>query len=764
MARYGTDIYGIGRYGAGVLALVDFDATPFIAKPYNYAAINLSWATPTGDWSKVRLVRNRYGYPIASDDGDILIELLKENAINEYIDKGQTPSNIGLVEGIVYFYSIFVFSIQEEYWIKAGNASSISPKEFDNGNDFFQLLPAVYQTDNYKTLTEANENSDLKNFLSIFETYYDFTKTYAELVKNVYDASTIPVELLPLMLEQFGLQYEPELGVQQTRILLKNASLINKKKGSLQGIKDFVKSFTGWDSEVAANKNIMLNINDSSFEYSVGSWLNIAKATLLQVNYSVITPYESPVLATSGFANSENGSLKVTASSAGDLEFACGKTNPKTKGIPVSPNLSYVFSIFSKAGTTGRKIYADIIWYDRDSVEISRAGEEFKTNTTTLWGTRVEASSTSPENAWFAVPYLRIEGASSGEVHYFDAAQFEQSSEGSTYFADARGIDVILKANRINLLGNPCFEITTTPWVSTNSSVTIDNSLTETATGSVGAAKVAYSGTGSSILLTYDDYIKVIGDEWYTLSGYVRTAFTGTFENDYIGGFDVEWYDASQTLISTEHDDYSNLTEFYKVVSFYRTNNTLYVTLDERTSIVAGENMRLVHFQFNSVDQNGAPVTYNFDGSYQVTAVLENEIQIVITGDNIPLTSGNDLNLQPYIQDLKLDFNRIYSTVLAPTNAVYAKAIFEWTNPAVGQNIWIDSVLFERSSSMGSFFDGSRGFSESTDLLWEGTAAQSRAHYYKNRVAVEKRLIATLPKYLPIGTSFNLILGSPDSL
>ena len=117
-----------------------------------------------------------------------------------------------------------------------------------------------------------------------------------------------------------------------------------------------------------------------------------------------------------------------------------------------------------------------------------------------------------------------------------------------------------------------------------------------------------------------------------------------------------------------------------------------------------------------------------------------------------------------FIQDLKLDFNRVYSTAFSPVNATYAKIVFDWTNPEVGQSIWIDSTLFERSSSVGSFFDGSRGFSDTSDVTWESTANSSRAHYYKNRVAVEKRLISTLPRYLPIGTTFNLFFASPDSL
>lgn len=762
MARYGTDIYGIGRYGAGVLALIDFDATPFTAKPSNYGLIKLSWATPTGDWTSLRLVRNRYGFPVAADDGDILLDSAKENAPTEYSDNGQTPENRGLVQGIVYFYSLFVYSTQDSFWVKAGNASSISPKEFHNGNDFFSLMPAIYQSDTYKTLTGSADNEDLKSFLSIFETYYDFCKTYAELVKNVYDPSVTPIQLLPALLDQFGLQYEPEIGIQQTRILLKNASLINKKKGSLQGVEDFVKSFTGWDSVIAPTKNIMLNYNDSSFEESIGSWESISNAELAVIGSESILPYESAVLTALGFPNKQGGSLSVTAAASGDVEIACGISKPKTKGIPINASTLYVFSIFSKAATTARNVTADIIWYDREMNEISRAGEETKLNEVGTWGVRLESSSSSPSNAWFAIPYLRIDGASADEVHYFDAGQFEESVEGATYFSEARGVDITLKGNRINLITNPCFEDVTDPWVATNANLTIDTSLTETATGSVGSGKLEYT-SGTEVNIDYDNFISVIPDEWYTLSGYIRTAFTGTYEDDFLGNFNIDWYDYSQTLISTTSEPTTNLTEFYNVVSFYRTNGVLYLKTDERTSLLPGEDLRLVHFQFDTVDQNNDPITYDLDGNYTVIAVVENELQLQISGDNIPLTQNYELSSVPLIQDLKLNFNRVSMTSFSPENAGFAKVRFEWKNPEAGQSIWIDSVLMERSSSEGSFFDGSRGFSDSSDLVWEGTVNHSRSHYYKNRVAVEKRLIATLPKYLPIGTTFTLKLATEDS-
>ena len=62
MSRYGIDFYGTGvRYGNA--ALVQFSAAPSYTVPKAYGAINVIWNTPTGAWTKFRLVRNKYGFP-----------------------------------------------------------------------------------------------------------------------------------------------------------------------------------------------------------------------------------------------------------------------------------------------------------------------------------------------------------------------------------------------------------------------------------------------------------------------------------------------------------------------------------------------------------------------------------------------------------------------------------------------------------------------------------------------------------------------------
>lgn len=756
MSRYGIDIYGVGYYGAGTLTLVDFDASPFEATPLDYGQIQLRWVVPSGDWGSIRLVRNRYGFPLTADDGDVLFDIDKATAPNYFIDEGDFPTNVGLLPGVDYFYSLFVLKTSDGFWAKAGDAYTISPQQYAKPTSFYTGLPEVYQSKSYKSISLNSGNDDLASFLNIFETYYDFMKTYAELFLNTYDPTLIHYPALPYMMQQFGSKFEPALGVQQSRIFLRNIMLLNKNKGSLQGLKDFIKAFTGWEPLVFPTANLMLNYNDSSFEESVGGWENIANGELSVISSSNLVPYNEPT-SPALFPNKQKGSLKLKALSSGAVEIACGLSDPLAKGIPVEPGFTYTFSVFTQAAATARKVYLDIRWYDRLEQEISRAGEANKTNSTGGWNTRVSTTGPAPEYAYFAVPYIRVEGCVTDEIHYFDAAQFEVSSEGATNYVEARGVNIYLLANRVNLLSNPSFDSITAPWVVDNATMTRD--LTEYSggvTGSTSSVKLD-ALTNAPVTLRYNDYIEVGSNEWYTFSGYVRTAYTGAYVDDRVGGFDFEWYDEGKNYISTTGVVNKLLTEYYKTTEFYRTNGVLTITLDELPSLSVGDEVRLVNFNGTYGDHEGEDILISdLDGNYTVSATLGASIQMVSSGADIDLLIRKEdaLNSEWLIQDLKLDFIQQFGSEESPENAKFVKPIFDWENAKTGQTIWLDAMMLEQSTSVKSYFDGEVGVSQESDLLWEGAAGESRSHYYKNKNAVEKRLIAELPKYLYINQWF----------
>jgi hypothetical protein len=745
MAKYGLDYYGIGKYGSGAASVVDFDASPVVASSVGYRQIKVSWIPPSGDWSTLRLVRNTYGFPLTVDDGATVLEEIKNFSLGSFTDTGEVPNNIGLRPGIAYHYSIFVFGVQNNVWIKAGEALGLSVKDFGSFDAMYDNIPSVYKSTNLKSVTDNGSNPDLESFLRIFAIGYDSFKTSADLVLKTYDTAIAYAPIIPVMMQQFGVAYEPELGLQQSRILLRNAVYINEKKGSLQGIQDFVKAFTGYDEETVTGKNLMLDYNDSSFEESIGRWANIAKTTLSVADATTVTPYEETTRP-SLFPNKQAGSLKALCSSSGDMEFACGLSAPKTRGVPVKEGFPYTFSIYTRKASTARKVTVDVRWFDRTGLEISRAGEKYITNTA-AWK-RVETTSVAPVNSYFAVPYVRIDGASSSEIHYFDAAQFEINAEGATDFEEARELKITLKATRVNEFKNPSFELQVLPWVASNAIIARDLTIVDEDRGSEACLLITPS-TSAEVVLTYDDYLPVLGGYWYTSSAYFRTAFIGDREDDFQGHWGITWYDANQVEISEDFGDPTNLTEFYPVQRYSRTGGILTVYTEETTSFAESENVRLVGFPESGLD-----------GTYTISAAFGSYFQVISAGADFVQ------NTPPicWAQDLKLDFVRNEYSTLSPDNAAYAKPYFMWDNALSTQTLRIDSGMFERATAAKPYFDGSTGFTSSNDLIWEnGDTYNARSHYYKNRVATQLRLIAQLPNYLVAGTPFSVYLAQPDA-
>ena len=315
MSRYGIDYYGVGYYGSGTS--VQFTAAPFTAKPYNYGGIRLQWTSPSGTWAKLRVVRNSYGYPVNAYDGQVLLTVFNGSDPTYFIDTNN------LVQGAFYYYSVFVLETVQYRWVRAGNAEGISVKKYANADKMYEYLPQIYKIAQPYIATTTPDNTDLYNFLSLFGFELDYYQTVTNLIVNRYNIETVSGALIPTMLEQFGLPYEPEVGLQQNRIILRDGIALSQKKGSKAGLRDYIKDFSGYavPLPIASQKfvqktdgtymlqntgyiipdnlpvdglvighNLMLNYNDSSFEESIGNWLSSnSTAALIQLDIYSIT-------------------------------------------------------------------------------------------------------------------------------------------------------------------------------------------------------------------------------------------------------------------------------------------------------------------------------------------------------------------------------------------------------------------------------------------------------------------------------------------
>lgn len=665
MARYGSEFYGLSVYGTDTL--VDFDVSPFNAASIDYNKIFLEWNTPTGDWNAIRLVRNGFGFPMTPDDGDLLFEGSNSTDVRTYLDEGQVPNNSGLIEGRTYYYTIFVRNTTNGVWVAAGANLGVAVKNYGTAELMYEYLPAIYKITNPYSVSDNDSevNEDLFSFLQVFAFEHDLFKTTTANMKNRYDPLTLNGALIPLLLDEFGFTFEKEIGIQQARSLLKNAVKIYSERGSLSGIKTFVTSYTGFNTDIAPVINLMLDYNNSTFKESIGFWESIDNATLSRSTVLTETPLVPPYFepgSPSNFPNFTNGFLKVLANSADDVLIACGQSAPLTRGIPVSSGTTYALTCYSRAQTDARTIVVNIKWYDRFGTFIGAAGEATATSQVEIWSRSGTSTGNAPENAYFAIPEIRIEGCAEDEVHYIDAVQFEIGSEPTTY-TDARRVDVILRANRINQVLNPSFENSLDNWYFEGG--TAELIASGALTGSSYSAKLTAAVDDEIISANSLEFVAVQGGDQNALSAYVQGT-DGTTAR-----LSIAWYDQSEQLIS------------------------------------------------------------------------------ISTTSELALSST--------------EWQRLEYTVISPSTAVTAALSVTFTPSAIGDEFYVDAVLFEKAAFVAPYFDGSAGYAQLGDLIWEdGDAVNGRSHYYKNREVVTKRLLEVLPEYLPIGSPWTVLVAQPD--
>jgi len=360
MSRYGLNPYYLGYYG-------NSDAIPFVssnfkARSENYGYINLSWNSPFGQWSKIKLVRNPYGFPVNAWDGDVL-DIKKDGKYLAFKETDPTSfdDKVNLGHNMFYYYSLFVFETVGYTWVRVGDALAVSAKDYGYTDLMYNSLPDVYKLTSLNDPFSNLDNEDLYNFLSLFGFQLSLDHTYTNLLTNRYNVESVGGTLIPTFMQQFGLTYEPELGLQQARILLKNIAQISKEKGSRSGLRDYLKSYTGYgiiESSTAPNpasngyymgSNIMLDYNDSSFEESIGHWatpnstavlycLKEKKVTTLALTTNVATltigahSYQvGNKVFTKNFAlplfNSGASAVTITAITSTTISYALSGTN-----------------------------------------------------------------------------------------------------------------------------------------------------------------------------------------------------------------------------------------------------------------------------------------------------------------------------------------------------------------------------------------------------------------------------------------------------
>ena len=523
MAKYGSSYYGASKYGA--TPKLAYSVEPMSINVIDFYEAYVYWQNPTGNFSRIRLVRNQNGLPEHSEDGIIVWEeYATEGTVSRSLfrDGEENPTQIGIVSGKPIHYAMFLFT-SEKVWVNAGSVSSIVPKNHNAQTKILNLLPRVFTSKEQSPLAEVDPASALAYFLDGFSFTYEELLTYIDLLMPSHSKLETPISLLYPETTNYGLTYEPGISTRSQKKLIREAIYMYGHKGTALGLSTYIESLTNYPPEISVSSNLLLSIQDSTFYQSTGNW--VATGATISASTEQVPASNSNNIDT-------YYSCKIVASGSGTLKL--GFDDPIKKGIPVLPSTDYTYSLELKSPSSAGNITPTISFFDKNGTIISNhSGSAVAANNTWKQG---KVTATSDSNAVYAA--LTIAFSAAG-TYYVDMVS-TQSGDTASY-DEARAVTITVGPNKSNFILNPSFESNTTDgWtLSGSASVAQDSEVSSTTYSGVSSAKVTATGAWSYAA----DKLDVLPGTYYTGSFYGKTSESFTLT--------LKTYDIADTLLDT---------------------------------------------------------------------------------------------------------------------------------------------------------------------------------------------------------------------
>lgn len=501
MAKYGSFLYGSATYG--LQPRLAYSVQPMSITVLDFDKTYVEWQSPTGNFTRIRLVRNQSGFPETAEDGIIIWdeEATEGTVSREYFTDSEDGVDLPAIEsGRQIYYRMFLL-VDAEYWVVAGEISDIVPTNHSAHEKIMNIIPRVFTSSIQSPIGVVDSNSTLYAFLEGFSFTYEQLLTQTDLARPNHVADRTPSSLLPIETLNVGLDYEPNIPIRSQKKLVREAIYMYNHKGLRTGIETYVESLTNYAPTLTVSENLFLTAQDSTFYNSIGNWT---------VNTCTLAASTEQVPASSTNVIDVTYTGKVIATGAAYI--ALGEDNPITKGVPVNESTEYTFGFKGKSPASAGTITITAKWYDKDGTFISSsASTALSANNT--WQSKWTTATTPADTKYAA---FRVNFSAAG-TYYVD--QFDIHTGTGTTFDEARAINVFLSSNKINYINNPSFEGTTNQWTITAASNALDSDVPLSILASAQSLKVGL-GTGA-ILETTTDAISVT-EKYFTLSFYAK--------------------------------------------------------------------------------------------------------------------------------------------------------------------------------------------------------------------------------------------------
>ena len=278
MSKYGYSVYGSAKYG--LTPKLAYSVEPMDITVLQFHQTHLTWQSPTGVFTRFRVVRNQNGFPETAEDGVIIYEEISpdgsslEGVITKtsFDDGVENPLQIPITPGRNVFYRVFLFT-GDNVWVKAGEINDVVPKDTGAIKKTVDLLPRVLTSSVLSPLGVVDEASDFYQFLDGISFTYEQMLTQIDLARLSYNLESANYSTIPGEVVHLGLLLEPNLSTVRQRTLIREAISLYANKGTPLGVANYAESLTGFAPTVTTSPNLMLTPQDSTFYNSTGRWV-----------------------------------------------------------------------------------------------------------------------------------------------------------------------------------------------------------------------------------------------------------------------------------------------------------------------------------------------------------------------------------------------------------------------------------------------------------------------------------------------------------
>jgi hypothetical protein len=539
VAKYSNFVYGGALYGES--PKLAYSVEPMSITVLNFTQIKLAWLSPRGEFTKIKLVRNQFGFPETSEDG---ITIWEEDATvgtvsrSTFVDGednlGQTP----IVTGRQVYYAMFLFTDQK-VWVNAGQVTDLMPFNHGVHKRIMDIIPKVFTSDIQSPLGVTDETSYLYNFMDGISFTHEQFLSQLDILRPQHSSEGIAFSTLSQNSFSLGLVPEPAIPVKNQKRLIREALYMYSHKGMKSGISTYAESLTGFAPTLSVSTNLLLSVQDSTFYNSIGNWYINTPHSLTSSLEQTASPGTNVI--------DESYSGKIVSNGNGVMTL--GAEAPIQRGVPILPDTEYTLSCKLKSPGSDGNIQIETQFYNRHGNLMGFSETSPAVAATGVWKSASVTFTTPADVSYASVLIYYGTG-----TYYVDQVCFQLGD--TVAYDEARAISVFLDSEKINYIKNPSFEVNNSTWTTTGAT------FTQNAAVPSGGYSGTYSGqfvvaTTGNIKTNYN--IPVTAGKYYTLSFYVSSSnsvkVTGT----------VEFFDASNNLLEDFASEFTINSSFSRV-------------------------------------------------------------------------------------------------------------------------------------------------------------------------------------------------------